>query len=1519
MVSLLSMPSFIVLLYYWSCTESLFINEFTKALLAVAQGLEEQRVNEIVYDVDVVDRIPIYGYHSTPVRFIKITIVKPKLVLSLAACLYRGEVLGYELQPYEVHIPYLIHFLSDCHLSGSSVLYLSRIYIRNPLPSYPAYTRPPSFYWKKRFCSQQPLVMRLNFSFVEPGFPVVYTSGTVSPRYDMRKTTECELEADTRLVDILNPFMDQAEQAVETPGWAPPVKLVLSMKSLWEDEKQRCLSKGLDMPSVEPLCGSSSENNWSAGEELDAELKALMTECAAAVRGGRNSTTDTRDVKTEKGQDTITDSVRVSSTETRKSVEEEMTLAMEYNDRDGPLWVEAPTLQEEEADASAADGQTIEISDPSEAEESPDSRSLRTVAQGPHSDNTLSNIVDVSRGDFDDYLHFCNTPYYSNPRDIPAKFETRALSDSQRRKVGENTSVDSLSHNTLYISTHQHHHHKQSPTLAATLAFRLAPPVCVEARDNLEEDISALSATAVPRIDTYGRVVLTANKSPLPTMERGCKSNCEDVVKSSIGSHKSSALAEVPSYGTLLMVEVLTECKGHQSCQWPNSASDKVLAIAYLLRDQRLELAARQNMSAKYRDAEGVIFVGNWHLNVSDVDDYRVSSEVELFDRFMELIIQFDPTIILGYDTVRMSIGYLLRRSFVIGLYERFVQVLSRSRSLHTSPLPPRSIADTHSWLGFVGIDEAYPCDMSRCPGRMVINASRLFMSETKMASYTLENMSLHVLALTVPCYTISCLAQWWNHTWHRQLCLRYILTRCSVCLKILDKLDILDRAIEMSVLFGCDVGSLTNRGSQFRVESMLIRAAHSKGFLLLSPTRAQVTGQGATMCAPLVLEPKSSFYWWPVLVLDFRSLYPSIIIAHNICYSTCLGTIRVHPVTQNVKSIGTAEVHIPPELLVHVEASGGAKVMANECMFVKPQVRRGILPALLDEIIATRVMVKRAMKSHKEDENIVRAMQHRQFGLKMIANVSYGYTGASFSGRMPCADVADAIVQTARSTLERAMQTVEQNPVWNAEVVYGDTDSLFVLLKGRNVHEAFEIGQEIADAVTQQNPPPMELILEKVYLPCCLVSKKRYVGMAYSSSEDRHPVFDAKGIETIRRDQCAATSKIMEGGLRVLFETKDLSALKDYLYKQWLDIASGDIPLQDFIFYREARLGTYKAERGGPESSLPPQARIALAMEPLNPNNKITRGERVAFLFAEGHSRLTDAAAGTDEVQGSAKPHTPFPQAPCSLLLPSAAELPLPSLHFSTSTVPRLDYHHYIRKQILPALNRLLCLIGGVDLNLWYDQMPKPINSQTQQNKHRNVAGLSYYYTGSTCIVCGKTCCASDGPESGVTKKLSGFDRLRRLFNERSYDNPMDIPDVEDIGSGGARKIVCESCMLHPDVVALMLLRKQSTAECALSKLHRLCIHCTGSAAAASSCHSALHCQVYYKKLLEANRLVVADNWMTTLCLRDSNRHQISSSQSTLPDLCSPLARPNRRPASNPWSMSVPRSSGTGSAKGFT
>jgi DNA polymerase zeta len=65
--------------------------------------------------------------------------------------------------------------------------------------------------------------------------------------------------------------------------------------------------------------------------------------------------------------------------------------------------------------------------------------------------------------------------------------------------------------------------------------------------------------------------------------------------------------------------------------------------------------------------------------------------------------------------------------------------------------------------------------------------------------------------------------------------------------------------------------------------------------------------------------------------------------------------------------------------------------------------------------------------------------------------NVMYGYCGASFSGRMPSGDIADSVVELGRTILNQCIENINKNPIWQAKVLYGDTDSLFVMLPGRS------------------------------------------------------------------------------------------------------------------------------------------------------------------------------------------------------------------------------------------------------------------------------------------------------------------------------------------------------------------------------------------------------------------------------------------------------------------------------------
>jgi DNA polymerase elongation subunit (family B) len=127
-------------------------------------------------------------------------------------------------------------------------------------------------------------------------------------------------------------------------------------------------------------------------------------------------------------------------------------------------------------------------------------------------------------------------------------------------------------------------------------------------------------------------------------------------------------------------------------------------------------------------------------------------------------------------------------------------------------------------------------------------------------------------------------------------------------------------------------------------------------------------------------------------------------------------------------------------ETLSHETLLTNTAVAPNGMIYAKPHVRRGLLGRMLKELLDTRVMVKHAMKGVKTDkvsccfsrlrycakrgqQALRRVLDARQLSLKFICNVTYGYTSATFSGRMPAVEIADSIVQSGRETLEKVSQ----------------------------------------------------------------------------------------------------------------------------------------------------------------------------------------------------------------------------------------------------------------------------------------------------------------------------------------------------------------------------------------------------------------------------------------------------------------------------------------------------------------
>lgn len=917
------------------------------------------------------------------------------------------------------------------------------------------------------------------------------------------------------------------------------------------------------------------------------------------------------------------------------------------------------------------------------------------------------NVVDIVQERRHDHMPtvLYQAAYYSNERDVPErpreyagkdfKIESSTVPylpdfDGTGKKTDRNGERQPIVLDR-FTEDRVHQHRRRSCGLR-TWEISIRPPTRAEVGIWAEgEDDWSKRAYTDPAVGAG----IVGTKEDLSQIDAVTQKNRHGFKYSQ--KQDSTSVQHETQYMSIMSLEIHVNTRGKLV---PNPEVDAIECIFWCIQSDDQELEVNGINEGTHVGILALTEDGGFAHKIAQqygVEVDEENSELDLINRIVDIVRHHDPDILTGYEVHGGSWGYIIERArfkYDYNLCDEFSRMLSQSHG--------RFGKENDRW-GFNHTSTI------RVTGRHMINIWRAMRGELNLLQYTMENVVFHLLHRRIPHYTYHDLTMWYRGGRPKDLSkvLDYYISRVQLDLEILEQNELIPRTSEQARLLGVDFFSVFSRGSQFKVESLMFRIAKPENFVLPSPSRKQVGQQNALECLPLVMEPQSDFYTSPLLVLDFQSLYPSVMIAYNYCYSTFLGRV-VSWRGQN--KMGFTDYQRDQRLLELLKDQ--INIAPNGIMYAKPGIRKSLLAKMLGEILETRVMVKSGMKIDRDDKTLQRLLNNRQLALKLIANVTYGYTSASFSGRMPCSEIADSIVQTGRETLEKAIALIHSVERWGAEVVYGDTDSLFVYLKGRTKDEAFDIGTEIAKTITDMNPRPVKLKFEKVYFPCVLLAKKRYVGFKYENRSQKEPDFDAKGIETVRRDGTPAEQKVEEKALKILFRTADLSQVKEYFQRQCTKIMKGKVSIQDFCFAKEVKLGTY-SEKGLP----PPGALISTKRMLEDPRAEPQYGERVPYVVISGApgARLIDRCVAPEVL-----------------------------LH---NEYNELDAEYYISKNLIPPLERIFNLVGA-NVRQWYDEMPK------YQRIRRIEAGLlatgkdvaiskktlESYMKSSSCLVCRKT-----------------------------------------------------------------------------------------------------------------------------------------------------------------------------------
>lgn len=601
-----------------------------------------------------------------------------------------------------------------------------------------------------------------------------------------------------------------------------------------------------------------------------------------------------------------------------------------------------------------------------------------------------------------------------------------------------------------------------------------------------------------------------------------CQLECDIFVKDFISHAPEGEWSAVAPF-RVLSFDI--ECAGRKGI-FPEPEKDPVIQIA--------SVVIRQGEAEPFIKT---IFTLGKCASIVGVTVKCFNTEKELLTAWADFVRETDPDIITGYNIQNFDLYYLLTRANTLNSVTfpflgrmRISRTLCRKKMIQSKQMGKRENHETN------------------IEGRAQFDLLLALLRDYKLRSYSLNAVSYHFLGEQKEDVHHSIITDLQNgdELTRRRLAV-YCVKDAVLPIRLLDKLMCIINYMEMARVTGVPMGYLLTRGQQIKVVSQLLRKAKGEGLLM----PAMKPSTGAEFEGALVIEPKKGYYDVPIATLDFTSLYPSIMMAHNLCYTTYL--------TPDQKRFELKEDE-------YIRTPVGS-------YFVKSNKRKGLLPIILEDLLNARKKAKNDLKN-ETDPFKRKVLDGRQLALKISANSVYGFTGAQV-GKLPCLAISTSVTAFGRQMIDHTKNFVEANftlekgyPA-NAEVVYGDTDSVMVRFGVTTVEEAMDLGRKAAAMVTETFVRPINLDFEKVYYPYLLINKKRYAGL-YWTRPEKYDKMDCKGIETVRRDNCPLVSHLINNCLQKLLIDKDPNAAIKHAQKVIADLLQNRVDISQLIITKE-------------------------------------------------------------------------------------------------------------------------------------------------------------------------------------------------------------------------------------------------------------------------------------------------------------------------------------------------------------
>ncbi|KAL3911039.1 MAG: hypothetical protein SGILL_007442, partial [Bacillariaceae sp.] len=631
------------------------------------------------------------------------------------------------------------------------------------------------------------------------------------------------------------------------------------------------------------------------------------------------------------------------------------------------------------------------------------------------------------------------------------------------------------------------------------------------------------------------------------------------------------------------------ECQGRKG-HFPEAEKDPVIQIANAVTVYGDKMPIVQN-----------VFTLKGCLPIVGAQVISSDTEVDMLMKWRSFLEACDPDVITGYNVQNFDIPYLLDRADTLGKGRggnTEIKGFAQWGRIRNSKAKMRDTTFQSAAYGKRNNIE------TTIEGRVIFDMLPYMQRNHKLSSYSLNSVCAEFLGQQkedVHHSIISDLQNGSDEDRHRLA--TYCLKDALLPQRLMDKLSVMVNYVEMARVTGVPVSFLISRGQQIKVFSMILRKCRKVDLLVPTLKKSGFGGDEVGYEGATVLDPIKDYYKIPIATLDFASLYPSIMQAYNLCYSTMVNPSDVS--------------RLSPDIY---------KKSDNGHVFVTKETKKGILPTILEELLSARKRAKKDMKNAPTE--FERAVQNgRQLALKVSANSVYGFTGATV-GQLPCLPIASSVTSYGRYLLERTKEYVEttytqaNGYAHDAVVVYGDTDSVMVKFGTMDPKETFPLAIEAAEKCSKIFPDPILLEFEKVYWPYLLMNKKRYAGLMWTN-EDKYDYMDTKGLETVRRDNCGLVREVIQTSLDMILINKDEDGAVAYVKKQISDLLQNKMDISRLVITKSLNKGAeYALGLGGkPEDYKNKQAHVELAarMHKRDAGSAPQMGDRVPYVIITG------------------------------------------------------------------------------------------------------------------------------------------------------------------------------------------------------------------------------------------------------------------------------------------------------------